>query len=832
MLEKPHLYNIFNNLNDIIWSISWPELEVKFVSRAVEDIIGYSAAEFKADPELFQKITHPEDRKINEQALKEFAEKGYSEREIRVIAKDGSVKWINDKAKMFYDQEGNPARLEGVMRDITQRKKAEERLKYNRERYKTIFKSAPIGILIEDAAGKIVETNQKLCEMSGYSKEELEGSSVLDKFVQPEYFELAKENIKKIIGGQDMQFDIKTPTKNGDMIYKFLKETNIVLPGGEKGIISMHLDITERKEIEQELKEKNILLKSILESIQDGIAVLNPDLTIRYTNPTMDTWYKKGKPFENQKCYQAYYNQEQSCEDCPVLKSLNSKKMESAVKKLPKSHELDYIEIYSYPILDEENEVNGVVEFVRDISENLKRQRELKMTNFSINKADLMIFRVTPEGIIEYANETTLDKLGYRRSELIGQEVKDVVVLEDYIEREKFWNKIKSQKSIIYEKLLISKNGKTFPVEITSQYFKYENKEYEFAFVQDITERKEKEEEIKYLLYRDSLTGLYNRRFFEEEVRRLDTSKQLPISIITGDLNGLKIINDTYGHKKGDQMLIKTAGILKKVLRSEDILARHGGDEFTILLPQTANDQAEKIVERIKEEAKKTTIAAIPISIGLGTAAKTESSQNIWDILQQADNNMYKNKLSESRSSKSNIVQGLINVLDAKSSETKEHAVRMTKLAFEFGEKLELSNSEQNRLSLLATLHDIGKTNISEEILNKMGKLTKKEWEIMKNHSEQGYKIATSSEEFASVSEEILTHHEHWDGRGYPENIKGEEIPFLARIISIIDAFDVMTHDRPYSKAVSREEALKEIKSCSGSQFDPELAAEFIKMFE
>ncbi|MFW5737161.1 MAG: HD domain-containing phosphohydrolase, partial [Halanaerobium sp.] len=449
-----------------------------------------------------------------------------------------------------------------------------------------------------------------------------------------------------------------------------------------------------------------------------------------------------------------------------------------------------------------------------------------------INKADLMIFRVTPEGIIEYANETTLDKLGYRRSELIGQEVKDVVVLEDYIEREKFWNKIKSQKSIIYEKLLISKNGKTFPLEITSQYFKYENKEYEFAFVQDITERKEKEEEIKYLLYRDSLTGLYNRRFFEEEVRRLDTSKQLPISIITGDLNGLKIINDTYGHKKGDQMLIKTAGILKKVLRSEDILARHGGDEFTILLPQTANDQAEKIVERIKEEAKKTTIAAIPISIGLGTAAKTESSQNIWDILQQADNNMYKNKLSESRSSKSNIVQGLINVLDAKSSETKEHAVRMTKLAFEFGEKLELSNSEQNRLSLLATLHDIGKTNISEEILNKKGKLTKKEWEIMKNHSEQGYKIATSSEEFASVSEEILTHHEHWDGRGYPENIKGEEIPFLARIISIIDAFDVMTHDRPYSKAVSREEALKEIKSCSGSQFDPELAAEFIKMFE
>ncbi|MFW6029939.1 MAG: HD-GYP domain-containing protein, partial [Halanaerobiales bacterium] len=175
-------------------------------------------------------------------------------------------------------------------------------------------------------------------------------------------------------------------------------------------------------------------------------------------------------------------------------------------------------------------------------------------------------------------------------------------------------------------------------------------------------------------------------------------------------------------------------------------------------------------------------------------------------------------------------VQGLINILEVKSYETKEHALRMTKLAFEFGEKLNLSNSELNRLSLLSTLHDIGKITIPEKILKKPAKLTAEEWVILKEHSERGYKIAAASEEFAAVAEDILSHHERWDGSGYPNGLEGKNIPYLARIISVIDAYDVMTHDRPYSSAISEAEALKEIKKCAGSQFDPELAKKFRSM--
>ncbi|MFW6295307.1 MAG: HD-GYP domain-containing protein, partial [Halanaerobium sp.] len=306
----------------------------------------------------------------------------------------------------------------------------------------------------------------------------------------------------------------------------------------------------------------------------------------------------------------------------------------------------------------------------------------------------------------------------------------------------------------------------------------------------------------------------------------------LPISIIMGDLNGLKIINDSYGQKMGDKLLIKTAEMLKELVRADDILARYGGDEFTILLPKTSNKIAQKIVKRIKNKSREQNVDEISLSISLGKATKVEKNQKITEIIKSAEDNLYQNKLSESRSSKSNIVQGLLNTLNAKSSETKEHAVRMTKLAFDFGEKLGLSNSELNRLSLLATLHDIGKTTISEKILKKPAKLTDAEWELIKEHPERGAKIAAASEEFAAITDEILYHHEKWDGSGYPDGLEREEIPYLARIITIIDSYDVMTNDRPYSKAMSREEALKEIKNCAGSQFDPQLAENFIALIK
>ena len=339
------------------------------------------------------------------------------------------------------------------------------------------------------------------------------------------------------------------------------------------------------------------------------------------------------------------------------------------------------------------------------------------------------------------------------------------------------------------------------------------------------------QKELEYKSFHDSLTGLYNRRFFEEEMNRLDTERNLPVSIIIADLNGLKLINDSYGHDKGDEALIKTADILNEVLRDEDIISRHGGDEFAVLLPETDTKTAADIMRRIKDKVREfNQREEIPISFALGAATKEKINQDINETLKTADDNMYQNKLSERKSSKSNIVQALLNTLSTKSDETKEHATRMTKLALKFAEKLNLNSSEVNRLSLLATMHDIGKATISEDILTKPGSLNQKEWEIIKQHSEKGYKITSSIAELSIIAEDILFHHERWDGDGYPQGLSKKAIPYLSRIITIIDAYDVMTNKRSYSEPISKEEALKEIENCAGTQFDPELAEKFIEM--
>jgi len=948
-----HSNDIFNNINDIVWSVSWPDLKVKFVSKAVKDITGYSREKIQKNLIPIKKITHPEDKKIHDRALKQLKENGYEEREFRIISKEGNIKWIHDRGEMIYNKNNEPIRAEGIMRDITERKEQRKELEmmdFTLDKSSMlIFRTTPEGI--------IDYVNETVLNKLNYDENNLIGKHVKKILKKYNYVDRIKfwEKIKNSIS---MTYEREFITKKGNKIPVEMTSQYFKYEDREYEF-AFAKDITERKKLEKNLKEKNELFNSVLESIQDGISVLSSDLTINYINSTMKEWYKSNLPLKGKKCFKAYYNEKDKCKNCPVLKTLETGKMERQIKKQPEEFELDYIEIFSYPIWDENEEnMTGVVEFVRDISDRLKQREKLEMMNFTVNKSNLLIFRVKSDGIIEYVNDTVLDKLEYKREDLVGNNTKKIVKAKDnYIEREKFWNRIKESKAITYERKFITKSGNKFPVEITSQYYNYEDKEYEFVFAKDITKRKEqekkikeqkayfeqlfnnsteaivlldnnhrviktnkkfeslfgfkqselknknldnyilpenlidegknytkrakqgekiakesirktkngqkinvylqgfpiklanghigiyaiyrditerkkREEKIEYLSYKDQLTDLYNRRFFEEEMKRLDTQRKLPISIIMADLNGLKIINDSYGHEKGDEILKRTAKILKNSIRKEDVLARQGGDEFAILLPQTQKDEAQEVINRIKRKTDKTRDEVIPISIALGVATKENKEQNIDNILKKADDNMYQNKLSESRSSKSNIVQGLLNTLSAKSPETKEHTKRMAELSKKLGNKLKLSNSELNKLSLLATLHDIGKTTISEKILNKSENLSKEEWKILKEHSETGYKIATASNEFSVVAEEILSHHENWDGSGYPRGIKGENIPYLARIISIIDAYDVMTTNKPYSKAISKKAALNEIKECAGSQFDPELVEEFIEIIK
>jgi len=355
----------------------------------------------------------------------------------------------------------------------------------------------------------------------------------------------------------------------------------------------------------------------------------------------------------------------------------------------------------------------------------------------------------------------------------------------------------------------------------------------ELCMVEDITEKVKRDEEMLYLSCHDVLTGLYNRMFFEAEKKRLDTERQLPLSVIIGDVDGLKLINDGFGYASGDDLLVKASNILKKCCREEEIVSRIGGDEFCILLPNTTSEKAREITQRIHDLSEETSIelgsSSVKVSISVGHDTKTKMDEDLSEIIVNAENSMRRRKLLERKSVRSDLMSSIKATMLEKSNETVEHAERLVMLSKAIGKKLNLSDNDIFELELATTLHDIGKMSIDQQILMKPGKLTEEEWGEIKKHPETGYRIAQATSELMPISEYILTHHERWDGKGYPQGIKGKDIPLIARIINIVDSYDAMTSKRTYGKELSKEEAIIEMRSCSGSQFDPKLIKIFIE---
>ena len=458
-------------------------------------------------------------------------------------------------------------------------------------------------------------------------------------------------------------------------------------------------------------------------------------------------------------------------------------------------------------------------------TDNLSKKNEEHYKSLFENSLD-GIYKSTIEGDYIDVNPSLVKMLGYdNKVELLSINIPNQI----YVSK-KYRLPLK-EKNELFEAQLKKKDGTLIWVEVSARVINKEEKPaYYEGIVRNITERKKAEEKIVYLSFHDNLTGLYNRAYFEEEIKRQDTQRQLPLSFTIGDINRLKLVNDALGHLEGDRLIAKVAELLKAFCRKEDVIARWGGDEFTILLPKTKKENAEEIVNRIKNVCILTSKHKIPISISLGTATKEKINQDIKEVIIEAEDNMYRHKLIERKSIYSSIISSLERTLFEKSLETRDHAERLKKLSQEIGKIINLPNNKIDELSLLSTLHDIGKIALSEEILTSGRGLTKKEWILVKKHPEIGYNICESNPQLAHIAEGVLGHHEWWNGYGYPHSLKGENIPLTSRIISIVDAYDVMITGRTYKKAVTKKEALKELKRYAGKQFDPKLIDIFISI--
>ncbi len=749
--------SLVENASDIIYSLT-PEGVFTYVSPNWTTLVGHDRNNVEGHP--FELFVHPEDVHLCAMFQEKAVATGEKQSglEYRVRQKNGDWLWLMSNGAPQYDSNGNVSAYIGIARDITARKKAEERLQKKTEELDGYFTQSLDLLCIANTAGKFVRLNPEWQRVLGYSLTDLEERSFLE-FVHPDDTKSTQSALEKLDSQEEvLNFENRYHCKDGSYCW-------IEWRAKAQGdlIHAVGRDITSRKEAENALYEQAQRQEF---AAQLAFNFLNEDL--HHINQKVDEALAiVGKIMNADRCYIYIFSD---------LNNTISKKLEWCAEGIP-SHrdDINTNPVTTIPWLHEQL-INHKTVIVSSLSEIPQDAIDKDMFEQHAIKSFFCVPMITQGTVMGFMG------ISY----------------------------VQAEHEISY--------NDTLTLHIAG------------GIIAGAIERGRAEQELTYLTFHDHVTGLYNRTFFEEQLKRLDAERMLPITLIMGDVNGLKIVNDAYGHLQGDELLRTIAAILLECCRSEDIIARWGGDEFVILLTNTADDISQQICTRIRSACDNAADDPIKPSISLGYAVKTETTQNIQDVLKEAEDRMYRNKLISAQSNRNALINSMQRTLEKKSHETREHSRKLQHLSLKLAKQIGMSEADLDNLSLLALLHDLGKVAIPDHILNKPDSLSPSEWDIIKRHPEIGYRIAITSPELAAIAEYILAHHEHWDGSGYPRGLKGETIPYLARILSVVDAYDAMINGRPYRKRISQEKALETIRSCAGSQFDPAIVDAFIHM--
>jgi diguanylate cyclase (GGDEF)-like protein/PAS domain S-box-containing protein/putative nucleotidyltransferase with HDIG domain len=472
----------------------------------------------------------------------------------------------------------------------------------------------------------------------------------------------------------------------------------------------------------------------------------------------------------------------------------------------------------------------------REKQERLTYERNKYLqTIFSIGDGTIV---VDSNGNIEMINSVAEQLTGWTLGEAKGRHYTQVFIFSHEMDGYEINDPVKEalQTGQVQElgnhAVLTARDGKKHYLEDSAAPIKNKNGDTEGVILvfRDVTDKREQRKKIEYLSFHDSLTGLYNRRYFEEELSRLDTQRNLPICVMMGDVNGLKLTNDIFGHTFGDMLLATVAKVLSKIFRSDDIIARWGGDEFVILLYQTNLEEAKSILSRLKEEFEKEQNLSIKMSIAMGVAVKTQVHENIWDVLSKAEEQMYANKSLDRDKFKNEVLNSIINLLHLTSPKDKEHAKNVSKICGEIGKALALSDTEMHKLKEAAYLHDIGKIALDSKLIKENINMNEEESRAFKNHPIVSYRILNSFENTMDLAEIVLAHHERWDGGGYPRGLKEKEILLAARILAVANCYEKKINND--QKPLSVDEAMEYMKENAGKCFDPKIVEALIKIIE
>jgi diguanylate cyclase (GGDEF)-like protein/PAS domain S-box-containing protein len=472
---------------------------------------------------------------------------------------------------------------------------------------------------------------------------------------------------------------------------------------------------------------------------------------------------------------------------------------------------------------------------VSNQSELIESREEFHTTLLSIGEG---IITVDKDSKIKFMNPVAQEMTGWQLKDALNEQLETVFIIFDEARNETAMSLADSvfetEDTIksINNLLLIRKDGGTLDIKVTAAPIKDQNGTI-FGCVLaigDITENKKKQKHIEYLSYRDTLTGAFNRRFYDMKMKELELKENFTASIVNIDVNGLKLINDAFGHEYGDSLLIKVAECIEKSIRTEDMLCRIGGDEFVVLLPNTGSNDVMSIITRIQTTVEKESIENIPVSISSGWATKQQKNEKMESVFKRAEDMMYHIKSAENKSQRYQTIQIIMKTLFEKNPREEAHSRRVSDLCLRIGKHMEMNSSEIKNLQTGGLLHDIGKIGIANNYLEKAGTLNEEEWFEIKKHSQISHNILSSVNDYGPLADIVLYHHERWDGKGYPSGLIGEEIPLESRIIALADAFDIITSDTPHSRGVEETVALEIIQSEAGKQFDPNIVKIFLEM--
>ncbi len=731
-------------------------------------------------------------------------------------------------------------------------KKLASKLEFSEALYHSVFEQAPIGIAI---------VNDKRFEL--YSKlGNLGMNQMTTKIMDRTSTELEAIDWTEITHPDDLQADLDLFNQfQQGQISGYTLEKRFIRPDGSsvwtnmkisslKGLPYSHNthlclleDITARKNVEESYKESE-RSKSVLVSNLPGLAYrcdYDRDWTMRFVSEgcLALTGYTPEMLINNAKI---------SFNDiiAPGYREILWKQWARRIAmKQPLKSEYEIITAdgqrkwvleVGEGVVNEKGEVVALEGIILDITGKKAAERRLrnnlKQTKAMINDHQAIMVLVEPgSGKIIEANKAALAFYGYTKTELLKMTVQDIHIMgDDEVQDLRIKANEKGQKYITLPQRM--KDGEIRIVDIYNSPIDYGNRKLKFSIIVDVTKREEIARENEYLAYHDYLTGLYNRRYYAADFQRRVDNNEFPIGVFIGDIDGFKEHNDTFGHAAGDKILTEVAKNLRALVGNDGMLARIGGDEFAIILSGKNHLEMRKYLDKLNHEYDSahddSHIIEAPPSISWGYALQREKYDTLDTLEEEAEAFMYNRKFYSHQSLRSKTVDAIMETLFTKSEREKLHSERVGLLSEAIARQMHLSSEGIDKIRVAGFLHDIGKIGIDESILNKAGKLDANEWEIMKLHSAKSAGILYKTHEYQGITNIVLSHHERYDGNGYPGKLKGEDIPLEARIIAVADTYDALTNDRPYKKAMDEQSAIDELRKCAGTQLDPSIVSVFI----